>query len=57
MPQLRLEAFYTFNERFAKIRNQRIKKAIKGINRRAFVAQLPTGRPGRKSRVKRKGLT
>ncbi|XP_078178846.1 5'-3' exonuclease family protein isoform X2 [Carex rostrata] len=29
--QLRLEAFYTFNERFAKIRSQRIKKAIKGI--------------------------
>ncbi|PKA54841.1 DNA repair protein UVH3 [Apostasia shenzhenica] len=29
--QLRLEAFYSFNERFAKIRSQRIKKAIKGI--------------------------
>ncbi|KAJ6841304.1 DNA repair protein UVH3 [Iris pallida] len=29
--QLRLEAFYTFNERFAKIRSQRIKKAVKGI--------------------------
>ncbi|KAI4350729.1 hypothetical protein L6164_005155 [Bauhinia variegata] len=29
--QLRLEAFYTFNERFAKIRSKRIKKAIKGI--------------------------
>ncbi|KAG1331724.1 DNA repair protein UVH3 [Cocos nucifera] len=29
--QLRLEAFYTFNERFAKIRSQRIKKALKGI--------------------------
>ncbi|KAJ7974538.1 DNA repair protein UVH3 [Quillaja saponaria] len=29
--QLRLEAFYTFNERFAKIRSKRIKKALKGI--------------------------
>lgn len=29
--QLRLEAFYSFNERFAKIRSQRIKKAVKGI--------------------------
>ncbi|XP_042394481.1 DNA repair protein UVH3-like isoform X2 [Zingiber officinale] len=29
--QLRLEAFYTFNERFAKIRSQRIKKALKGM--------------------------
>lgn len=26
-----MEAFYTFNERFAKIRSQRIKKAVKGI--------------------------
>lgn len=29
--QMRLEAFYTFNERFAKIRSKRIKKAVKGI--------------------------
>uniref|UniRef100_A0A9I9CXP7 DNA repair protein UVH3 n=1 Tax=Cucumis melo TaxID=3656 RepID=A0A9I9CXP7_CUCME len=29
--QLRLEAFYTFNERFAKIRSKRIKKAVKSI--------------------------
>lgn len=28
---MRLEAFYTFNEKFAKIRSQRIKKAVKGI--------------------------
>lgn len=35
--QLRLEAFYTFNERFAKIRSQRIKKAIKGISGSAFL--------------------
>ncbi|XP_031381890.1 DNA repair protein UVH3 isoform X1 [Punica granatum] len=32
--QLRLEAFYTFNERFAKIRSKRIKKAVKGISGR-----------------------
>ncbi|CAJ2669787.1 DNA repair protein UVH3 isoform X4 [Trifolium pratense] len=29
--QLRLEAFYSFNERFAKIRSKRVKKAVKGI--------------------------
>ncbi|XP_056169922.1 DNA repair protein UVH3 isoform X2 [Syzygium oleosum] len=29
--QLRLEAFYSFNERFAKIRSKRIKKAVKEI--------------------------
>lgn len=29
--QLRLEAFYTFNERFAKIRSKRISRAVKGI--------------------------
>ncbi|KAJ8424494.1 hypothetical protein Cgig2_006917 [Carnegiea gigantea] len=29
--QLRLEAFYTFDERFAKIRSKRIKQAVKGI--------------------------
>nr|XP_043632130.1 DNA repair protein UVH3 [Erigeron canadensis] len=29
--QLRLEAFYTFNERFAKIRSKRISKAVRGI--------------------------
>lgn len=29
--QLRLEAFYTFNERFAKIRSKRISKAVKGM--------------------------
>lgn len=28
---MRLEAFYTFNERFAKIRSKRIQKAVKGI--------------------------
>ncbi|KAG9130142.1 hypothetical protein Leryth_019946 [Lithospermum erythrorhizon] len=29
--QLRLEAFYTFNEKFAKIRSKRIKSALKGV--------------------------
>ncbi|CAK8532647.1 unnamed protein product [Lathyrus sativus] len=29
--QLRLEAFYSFNEKFAKIRSKRINKALKGI--------------------------
>lgn len=29
--QLRMEAFYSFNEKFAKIRSKRIKKAVKGI--------------------------
>ncbi|CAH8267010.1 unnamed protein product [Arabidopsis lyrata] len=29
--QLRMEAFYSFNERFAKIRSKRINKAVKGI--------------------------
>eukprot|EP01018_Ginkgo_biloba_P014778 Gb_23486 [translate_table: standard] len=29
--QLRLEAFYSFNERFAKIRSRRIQKAVTGI--------------------------
>lgn len=28
---MRLEAFYTFNERFAKIKSKRVKKALKGI--------------------------
>ncbi|KAL5974329.1 hypothetical protein ACLOJK_030993 [Asimina triloba] len=53
--QLRLEAFYTFNERFAKIRSKRIKKAVKGIagNR---ASELMDGLPqeGAKSRKKRR---
>lgn len=32
--QLRLEAFYSFNERFAKIRSRRIQKAVTGITGR-----------------------
>ncbi|KAL6645062.1 hypothetical protein ACP70R_016670 [Stipagrostis hirtigluma subsp. patula] len=35
--QLRMEAFYTFNERFAKIRSKRIKTAIKGITGKNFL--------------------
>lgn len=35
--QLRMEAFYSFNERFAKIRSKRIKKAIKGITGKSFL--------------------
>uniref|UniRef100_A0A0A9DAE9 DNA-repair protein UVH3, putative n=1 Tax=Arundo donax TaxID=35708 RepID=A0A0A9DAE9_ARUDO len=34
--QLRMEAFYSFNERFAKIRSKRIQKAIKGITGKSF---------------------
>ncbi|CAM0871652.1 unnamed protein product [Alopecurus aequalis] len=34
--QLRMEAFYSFNERFAKIRSKRVQKAIKGITGKAF---------------------
>ncbi|KAM3315089.1 hypothetical protein ACQJBY_033693 [Aegilops geniculata] len=34
--QLRMEAFYSFNERFAKIRSKRIQKAIKGITGKTF---------------------
>ncbi|KAF8718001.1 hypothetical protein HU200_025467 [Digitaria exilis] len=34
--QLRMEAFYSFNERFAKIRSKRIQKAIKGITGKNF---------------------
>ncbi|XP_037491577.1 DNA repair protein UVH3 isoform X2 [Jatropha curcas] len=34
--QLRMEAFYSFNERFAKIRSKRIKKALKGITGNQF---------------------
>lgn len=32
-----MEAFYSFNERFAKIRSKRIKKAIKGITGKSFL--------------------
>jgi DNA excision repair protein ERCC-5 len=34
--QLRMEAFYSFKERFAKIRSKRIEKAIKGITGKSF---------------------
>ncbi|ERN10327.1 DNA repair protein UVH3 isoform X1 [Amborella trichopoda] len=41
--QLRLEAFYTFNEKFAKIRSKRIQKAVKGItgNRSSEMMHVP----------------
>ncbi|XP_057816158.2 DNA repair protein UVH3 isoform X2 [Cryptomeria japonica] len=41
--QLRLEAFYSFNERFAKIRSRRIQKAVTGITgrRSADLMDLP----------------
>lgn len=53
--QLRLEAFYTFNERFAKIRSQRIKKAVKGItgNQASELMDHPS-QVGSESRKKRK---
>lgn len=53
--QLRLEAFYTFNDRFAKIRSQRIKKAVKGITGNQsseMMDELP--QEGSKSKKRRK---
>lgn len=41
--QLRLEAFYTFNERFAKIRSKRIKQAVKGITGQSSSELASTG--------------
>lgn len=54
--QLRLEAFYTFNERFAKIRSKRIEKAVKGIagsKSSAVMFETPqqSSRKGMKSKV------
>ncbi|XP_042009529.1 DNA repair protein UVH3 isoform X1 [Salvia splendens] len=56
--QLRLEAFYTFNERFAKIRSKRIEKAVKGIagsKSSAVMGETPqqSSRKGMKSKVVR----
>ncbi|CAA0828495.1 DNA repair protein UVH3 [Striga hermonthica] len=57
--QLRLEAFYTFNERFAKIRSKRIKKAVKDITKNKpsdlideTALQRPVGRKKRKAKPK-----
>ncbi|KAL9458460.1 hypothetical protein AB3S75_007342 [Citrus x aurantiifolia] len=53
--QLRLEAFYTFNERFAKIRSKRIKKAVKGITgNQSLLLMDDAGQEVSKSRNKRK---
>jgi hypothetical protein len=58
-----LEAFYTSNERFAKIWSTRIKKAIKGINGSAFVEpddpvqenNLDKGKSSHDRKIKKKG--
>ncbi|KAK8717056.1 hypothetical protein V6N13_044337 [Hibiscus sabdariffa] len=53
--QLRMEAFYTFNERFAKIRSKRIKKAVKGITGNQSLELIDDGmQQGSKSRKKRR---
>ncbi|KAE8689315.1 DNA repair protein UVH3-like isoform X2 [Hibiscus syriacus] len=53
--QLRMEAFYTFNERFAKIRSKRIKKAVKGIIGNQASELIDDGmQQGSKSRKKRR---
>lgn len=56
--QLRLEAFYSFNERFAKIRSRRIQKAVTGITgrRSSETMDLPphlTSTPQKRSRKKK----
>ncbi|OMO88684.1 Drug/metabolite transporter [Corchorus capsularis] len=48
--QLRLEAFYTFNERFAKIRSKRIKKAVRGIAGNLSSELIDDATKGRKKR-------
>lgn len=53
--QLRLEAFYTFNERFAKIRSKRISKAVKGIagsKASKLIDENEEDKPNRKKRKK-----
>ncbi|PSR87598.1 DNA repair protein [Actinidia chinensis var. chinensis] len=53
--QLRLEAFYSFNERFAKIRSKRIKKAVKGITgKKSFELMDDSVQDASKSRKKRR---
>lgn len=56
--QLRLEAFYSFNERFAKIRSRRIQKAVTGITgrRSSETMDLPphlTNSPQKRPRKKK----
>ncbi|KAK4393025.1 DNA repair protein UVH3 [Sesamum angolense] len=59
--QLRLEAFYTFNERFAKIRSKRIKKAVKGItgpkSSDLMDDTTPQSGSGKKRKVRPRGQT
>ncbi|GMP29190.1 hypothetical protein CsSME_00004405 [Camellia sinensis var. sinensis] len=52
--QLRLEAFYTFNERFAKIRSKRIKKAVRGITGSLSSKLMDDVQEASKSRKKRR---
>ncbi|XP_020674035.1 DNA repair protein UVH3 isoform X1 [Dendrobium catenatum] len=54
--QLRMEAFYSFNERFAKIRSQRIKKALKGITGTSL-SGLTDIADGGSSSQKKSGIT
>lgn len=53
--QLRLEAFYTFNQRFAKVRSKRIQKALTGITGKSNseIMDLPLSPP--KAVTTRKG--
>ena len=53
--QLRLEAFYSFNERFAKIRSNRIKNAVKGITgKKSLELMDESAQDASKSRKKRR---
>uniref|UniRef100_A0ACD5TVH4 Uncharacterized protein n=1 Tax=Avena sativa TaxID=4498 RepID=A0ACD5TVH4_AVESA len=54
--QLRMEAFYSFNERFAKIRSKRVQKAIKGITGKTFseTDELQEDSPSTSSAPKKK---
>ncbi|KAL3624214.1 hypothetical protein CASFOL_033030 [Castilleja foliolosa] len=56
--QLRLEAFYTFNERFAKIRSKRITKAVKQITKHNSSDLMDESAPQQPtSGIKRKAKT
>ena len=53
--QLQLEAFYSFNERFAKIRSNSIKKAVKGITgKKSLDLMDDSAQDASKSRKKRR---
>lgn len=50
-----MEAFYTFNERFAKIRSKRIKKAVKGITGKKSLDLMDESlQDGQRSKKKRR---